>query len=293
MLLCEYTFAPGQESDRSSLRDEVEGLLGALRNNGQIWGEEVLGLVDGALKVWLNVPRADALSEEHSNDSVREALHEVEALCATNPTWNVVDDRADLARKETWQDSDRLFLFTHLLDKTSPVCDGSTGRPVPSYLLPVSSETRWELERWAETYRTLDEIQMGCGPLEVMAYRQLAESDSDQSERGRSLCKALEEATGKPTFYYLMRHWGHLEGESARPCPGCGQAWARPASVGGKGIAWFDFRCDPCRLVSHMATSFDSEALAAIGEWCSRRAAAKNGGSLSSPAGSPPLRADR
>jgi hypothetical protein len=67
-----------------------------------------------------------------------------------------------------------------------------------------------------------------------------------------------------------MRYWGREQGEAERRCPSCGGDWVTPAPEGAKGLAWFDFRCELCRLVSHLADSFESKARAAIGEWCSR-----------------------
>jgi predicted nucleic acid-binding Zn ribbon protein len=276
MLLCEYSFKPREDVDIEVLEDEVQGLLGSLSKNGQIWGDEAIGHEDGTVKVWLNVPRPDALSEKHRTEWVCQTFERVRALCETEPEWRIADDRASRTRGETWQAGSGLYLFTHMFDKTSPVCAGKTGEPIPLYLLPVSQNVRESLFAWAGNYRTLDDLQIGCGPLEIHAYRQLAEVGSELSESGRSLCRTLEDATGQPSYYYLMRYWGREEGEDARRCPSCGGAWATPAPDDGKGLAWFDFRCKPCRLVSHLAVSFESRAKAAIGEWCSRREGARN-----------------
>jgi predicted nucleic acid-binding Zn ribbon protein len=64
-------------------------------------------------------------------------------------------------------------------------------------------------------YKELDLVQLGCGPLEIAAYRELATPDSSLSKRGRELAKVVEIASKKPTFYYLMRYWGRREGEAS------------------------------------------------------------------------------
>lgn len=79
--------------------------------------------------------------------------------------------------------------------------------------------------------------------------------------------KAVEVATGKPTFYYLLRYWGRREGEEQRLCPGCGNPWVQHHDGDDNGLGWFDFCCALCRLVSQQATSFEDERHARIGEW--------------------------
>jgi len=267
MLICEYTFAPKEPSTLNALEDEVVGLLGSLEKNGQIWGSEVFGHVEGSLRVVFTVPRSDALSDRYKSEWVLRAEKRVRPLCDREPTWHVIDDRANEQIVERWMDSESLYLFTHMFDHTSPVCSGSDGEPVPLYLLDVKQETRQALVAWAGEFRQLDELQLGCGPLEIAAYTEVATPASELAKSGRELCRDVEEATGKPTYYYLMRHWGRETGEADRLCPGCGKKWAASAKEGERGIAWFDFRCAPCRLVSHVAVSFDSEKFSEIGEW--------------------------
>lgn len=267
MLMCEYDFEPRNADALEELADQVVCFLGSLERNGQTWGTEVIGHVDGAVRAVLTVPRADALSDQHKSERVRRAEKGVSALCARPPAWRVVDDRAAVPGSERWRDSATFYLFTHMFDATSPLCAGSDGQPVPLYLVDVDLDVREALVRWARDYRQLDELQLGCGPLEIPAYREVATPDSGCAIAGRELCQTIEHATGKATYYYLLRHWGRELGETTRLCPGCGAAWAQRAGEESRGLAWFDFRCDPCRLVSHLAVSFESPELARIGEW--------------------------
>ncbi|MFT7622097.1 MAG: putative nucleic acid-binding Zn ribbon protein [Myxococcota bacterium] len=267
MLLAEYSFHPREAVALEALEDEVQGLLASLQKNGQIWGEAVIGHVSGAIQVCLQVPARDALARRHYSEWVRRDLDRVLALCSREPTWSVVDDRPDLLSGATWEADTSLYLFTHLADRTSAVCSGANGKPVPLYLLPLSQQVREDLVFWAGDYRTLDELQIRCGQLEIPAYRQLAEVGSELTNIGRTLSNTVEEATGLHTYYFLMRYWGREKGENQGRCPGCGEAWSTPKPRGEKGLARFDFRCEPCRLVSGETVSLDDEAGAAIGEW--------------------------
>ena len=96
-----------------------------------------------------------------------------------------------------------------------------------------------------------------------------------------SICREIEDSTGLTTYYYLARYWGRWEREHKRRCPVCGGKWLKripkeiqyeflPYDNGQEersGLDWFDFVCEKCRLVSHVAASFEDERHARIGEY--------------------------
>lgn len=59
-------------------------------------------------------------------------------------------------------------------------------------------------------------------------------------------------------------------GEAERVCPECGGRWKQKSGEG-RGMDWFDFRCEPCRLVSHLASTTEDERHARIGEYRKKR----------------------
>jgi predicted nucleic acid-binding Zn ribbon protein len=189
----------------------------------------------------------------------------VSARCAALPTWRFADDQPESTR--SWSDECELYVFTHMFDETSPVCSGSDGEPVPLYLLPIDDEGRRTATHWMAQYKRYDHLQLDCGPLEVEAYRQLADPASALASDGRELALEVERATKLPTYYYLLRYWGWADREDERPCPGCGEPWRNPRPRTAAGMAWFDFRCDRCRLVSHVASSFEDDGHPEIGSF--------------------------
>ncbi len=273
MLLAEYDFTPRSRSARGhrALEDAVQVLIGALDRNGQLCGEPVVGWVGGNLRIVCSLPHAAALEVRHHSSEGRGAAAEVRAACASAPRLRVLDDRARTSRVPAWRRARALYLFTTMLDQTSPVCSGRDGRPVPLYLLPLSDEARRGLSAWADQYRTLDRLYMASGTLERGAYRQLADPRSGLAREGRALARDVEGATGLPTYYYLHRYWGRRRGEEGRPCPGCGSNWNRIGARSGRGLEWFEFRCELCRLVSIAGVVADSTELARIGDWPSLR----------------------
>lgn len=165
-----------------------------------------------------------------------------------------------------WKGAPFLYLFTKWCAWCSPVCRGDGKHPVPLFTLPVSEQVKEDLHGWQKSYRGLDVVWMKSGDLEMPAYRQLADPRSDLSEDGRRLCREIEDATGIPTFYYLMRYWGRSKDENDRICPGCGENWKASEHHYGEKFHEFHFKCESCRLVSRVGNSTDG-GHARIGEF--------------------------
>src|SRR5262249_27697166 len=125
----------------------------------------------------------------------------------------------------TWQKSRSLFLHADCMEEYGTAFCGDTGACVPAYTLPMSDDDRERLYFWRKEYISHDRLWLYSGALEIPAYKQLADPDSELSSRGRELCAKIEKSTQIPTFYCLKRYWGRNEGEAERSCPGCGQKW--------------------------------------------------------------------
>ncbi len=71
------------------------------------------------------------------------------------------------------------------------------------------------------------------------------------SLEGRELCTLVEELTDVPTYYYLFRHNARsIESELRRRCPIGDEQWLLDKPDG-----LYDFRCNPCRLLSNVVFS--------------------------------------
>jgi predicted nucleic acid-binding Zn ribbon protein len=227
--------------------DRVENYLTALLKNGQLWGEFLLdtqptpsGL---ALIASFRIPETTAL--DFLSASGQQALA---ALTAAHQLPKIqIQGSPDPS--PNWTSARSLYLYTSLLDRSSPLCHGQTGAALPLYRLPIDDGTREYLYHWQRQYRCQDSIWLYSGPLEAAAYDQLSNPDSDLSKQGRSHCGQIETATGLPTYYYLMRYNSDLE-PTPEQCPSCGAPWMTEFE---ENKAWHDFerRCDPCRLVSN------------------------------------------
>jgi len=267
MFLYRLTFGTFPTAEREAAVDVVENYISVLLNNGQAVGEYVHLLQNGKLCAYLNVSGIYARSRKFHCRYGRARLKEVIDYFGSPPEWELLDDETR-KRDRTWANAPFLYLFTYMGDWESPLCRGDNGKPIPLYRLPGSHEDRAGIYHWQLAYRDHDAIWMGCRALEVPAYKQLCLPDSELSREGREICREVEKTTGVPTYYFLKRYWGRRQDEEKRKCPGCGRSWRTTHPIDTENGFWcFPFRCDTCRLVSHMADSCDDDRHASIGEW--------------------------
>jgi predicted nucleic acid-binding Zn ribbon protein len=259
---------PGVEQASEEQLDALEGYVVALWWNGQIHGDYLLSRAP--LAAYVDIPRSDSLHTRLLSPRGKAELALLKERTGRAPVGELLESLPP-KRYRSWRSASSLYLFTHAFDSTSAVCAGDFPGVIPLYSLPVSISTREALQSWAEDYREFDRLWFASEDLETMAYRRLADPASKLSVAGRKLCRTVERATGKPTYYFLMRYHARRHGEEERPCPGCGGRWSMGQQVGKTPrVDWFDFCCQRCRLVSHCGASIDGARLARIGDFDGR-----------------------
>lgn len=239
------------ESARAALDDAAQSMLAMLCKNGQVWGEPLHAWVGEVLKIVALTPYRDSLEPVHHSEWVVRELVKLSSYCADTIRWSTEGtDFGPRPSAADWASCEAFYLFTHALDRTSPVCAGDTGEPAPLYLLPISPRLREDLNRWGAVYGDLDRVWLDSGDLEDATYAQLSELESRFTRDGRAFAAELEQALARPTYYYLKRYHALTSGEESRPCPGCGNPWAQPETSDARGLARFELKCDRCRLIS-------------------------------------------
>ncbi|QIF03673.1 DUF2310 family Zn-ribbon-containing protein [Roseimicrobium sp. ORNL1] len=268
MYLATVTFGACRKSERAQFEDAAESYLGELSRGGQIDGAFMLSRSKGQLIAQVLVAAVGAWETRHHSAHGKAELKKVVALFGEAPLWRVLDDDVP-ERQLSWKGAPHLYLFTNALDRSSPVCRGDGGAQVPVFRVPVSTDIKERLREWQRSYRHHDHLWLASGTLEMAAYRELADSESELSREGRELCWMVESATGIPTYYYLMRYWSRRPSvEARRSCPGCGCAWRVERSEEGRPrFCDFEFKCDRCRLVSNQGVSTDGGRYTGIGEF--------------------------
>jgi predicted nucleic acid-binding Zn ribbon protein len=274
MYLAQVTFGTdgGKYCQRDELQDIGEEYLSKLWRSGQTYPQFLTTWSKGKLISYTRLARPNAYHRRHLSKWGKDALKTVVKTFGQEPQWKMIDDDVP-KRFRSWRRSSSFFLFTNPLGSPQLLSCGDTGLHVPVYLLSIPHIKREDLYHWARAYLCMYHIWLDTFPsstLEIPAYKETADPGSELSSTGRLLGAEIEKATGTPTYYYLLRHWGRKVGEEKRLCPGCGKPWhvlTEPQED--REFHQFDFRCEPCRLVSHVGVSCfaDEQRYARIGEF--------------------------
>jgi predicted nucleic acid-binding Zn ribbon protein len=253
--------------DKDEIKNAVESYLAALARNGQLCGEYVLGWIKNCLFAYIYLARPDALEKKYHSKWGKKELRNLIKISGRKPNCTLLAD--DVPKHyESWKTAPSLCLFTACTIHHPPIVRTDYGTPIPAYLLPISDTGREEIGAWEYTYRNHDLIWMGCGHLEIPAYKELVDPTSELAMHGRKICKMIEKSTGIPTFYYLFRYWGRKNEESSRRCPCCGNKWLIKTKNEPQKSFWdFPYQCKKCRLVSDYACTEDDMRYAHIGEY--------------------------
>jgi len=263
-ILIKIHFGMPLKPQKNNSEEVIDNFLSALHRNGQILETSLIKDSKTPLEAYVLIPHPNALVTKFSSPWVKKETLEVIKTFGQEPKYECLDPR-ERKRYPSWKSAPSLYLFTTMFHEGSPVRSPTFSHAIPLYLLPISVETRDYLTRWVEAYQDHDSIWIGSGALEISAYKQLADPQSELCMEGREYCQEIEKVTGKPTYFYLMRYYGRKKGEENRLCPCCGKSWAVKKAFGPIKRP-FEFRCKKCRLVSHSAVD-DNERYAHIGEY--------------------------
>lgn len=247
------------------IRDTLDEYLDSLKRNGQICGDFLHSVTEGKA-----VARPDAVSESFHSIYGLKDLKILSDLFQQKPIWIPMSDAMPDAFPPT-SDSSSLYLDPEYSDGSSPLRCGDTGEPLPTYLLPIDYNERERLYFWSRESNRMVGIEFSSGDLEIPAYEQLASPGSDLAKDGRRLAALVEGALNIPVYYYLIRYYGRGEEEPKRRGADCGGNWSVKLPKEDHAFWRFPFRCDGCRLVSHLADAEaegeDELSLAKIGEF--------------------------
>jgi predicted nucleic acid-binding Zn ribbon protein len=239
--------------------DLIESLLSAWRSNGQILSREV-GFTEesNAIALYAYLPERGALANENngkwSNIFLDKLSREFDAQFEVSPLGRAVDS----GHFCECHASSCYIVFTNYLAVGAPLRCGDCFAPPLLYKIPSEVDTcHSDLRTWNTNYQACDDLQMNCGPGERFAETQMRDPNSALSKQGRAICADIESRTGVPTLYYLYQPRARsYRDEINRKCPGCGSDW----KLAVRQHELFDFRCDPCRLLSNIAFSVKHQA---------------------------------
>lgn len=268
LALIRFPFRP--DLSRQRQHDLFEMYIASLMHYGQVIGSDYNYVwKQDVLEVYAEIPRPDALAPQYHSSYGRQRLENLQEGLTGDLHWELLQDAP--ARYPRLNSASFLYLYHEVAETAdSPVCRARDGKSHPLYLLPVDQECRLSIHRWQLERETYWAAWFDSGPLEIAAWRLMADPNSEHNQWGRELCRQIEEGTKIPTYYFLERYYGRRHGEEDRPCPVCGKQWRVqwPADKK-KPFYHFDFKCENCRVVSIRGND-KNDRYAKIGDFIKR-----------------------
>lgn len=257
MYLCDLTFAALGGDEGAA--EEAHHLAASLARNGQVVGDYVLGRLGPDLRLTCTLPLPDSLDSKHRSKYVSESLSALERRSGQPCGVRVSTEPLGPGSVHLADPSEATFLVlkTTYTSLVSPLWDPKSGKHLPLYRVPISAGERERVFFWARNYQRLDGLWFGAPGLEVESYREMATVSSPLISQAREHAARIDRALNIPTYVWLVRHYGAPEGDEKRLCPGCQGSWRASAAAAAAEAA--PFRCEPCRLASHLAFSTDAE----------------------------------
>lgn len=253
MYVVELEFECFDNTTISAVDKAINGLMEALRFNGQILGREfpvVMG--EGVFYVRLVCPEQDSLHPDNHSDFVNYCLNKLSEASLLTPKVRLLGRDINSEQVAEEQTPDWQVLYTTYVHTCSPLRSGESLLPIPLYRNPATlNGDHKSVIKWQTEWQACDEIQMGGAcKAEHAALREITDVSSDLFRRGWDLRGRIEYLTGIPTYYYQYRVGGiSLADEKQRKCPKCGGEWRLDKPL----HDIFYFKCDNCRIVSNIS----------------------------------------
>nr|WP_211092014.1 Zn-ribbon-containing protein [Vibrio agarilyticus] len=237
----------------SAVDKAINGLMDALRYNGQVLGREfpiVMG--EGEFFVRTVCPEKESLHPRHHSEFVQRCIANLSEASLLAPKVRLLgldinSEQAAETETPSWQ-----VLYTTYVHTCSPLRSGESLLPIPLYRYgPTFNGDHKAVIKWQTEWQACDELQMaGACRAEFAALHEICDADSVLFRRGWDLRGRIEYLSQVPTYYYQYRVGGEsLDAELARKCPKCGGEWRLDTPL----HDIFHFKCDACRIVSNIS----------------------------------------
>ena len=198
------------------------------------------------------LPQADALEKKSHSTAGLDALERLQQVGLSYPKLAILGDDLMSNHTDPCPSHSALILFCSFSATNSVLYCAEHFAPVPLYKVGRNSGEDFEsLVRWQLQYQALDEIQMQESRVLLKSAEQSLQGFySGLNQQGYKQARALSNELQKPVYYYLYSGSSpDCSLDAGKTCPCCGSDWKLTESWHGL----FDFRCEPCQLVSNIA----------------------------------------
>jgi predicted nucleic acid-binding Zn ribbon protein len=253
MYTASLSFRPLRKVDADTIVRTLFQYLDALQMNGQVLSDEwPMTRSKGIVSVFVSIPERDSLRTSLESKSLRWARGELAAAGLSQPKVTILGAEPTSSSICKCATPNCYILYTYYVSSECPLRCGDCFDVVPYYRIPPTSKTGTyeHIYFWQKNYQFCDTFQMNCGVGERFGMYQISNLNSRLSKDGLECCRQVERVTSKPCFYYLYYYSPRgLNPKRRLQCPKCKRTWLLDERWHDK----FDFRCDPCRLLSNLA----------------------------------------
>lgn len=252
MYLIELTLTSDKDFDRETVEDVLFSLIGSLKRNGQILGEESqIATISNGYRCFFYLPMMNSLDYSNANKYVKQDLEKLNQIGMILSV-DIIGEYPESSEICKCEKHDYFILYTNYISIESPLRCGKCFGVIPLYLIhpTYDNDEYHDIICWQSDYRACDGLQMCCQTGERFGMREISRVDSSLSRRGITICNKIKELTGIPVYYYLYRYNNKSRKfEERRKCPSCGGEWLLNERIHGI----FDFKCDQCFLLSNIS----------------------------------------
>lgn len=254
MLITQIDFEILKSVEIEQQSDAICSVLAAYSQDGRILDENFgVFQADNTFKTFVSIPTEDAFENFVVSKYISESLQKLNTVGLSLPNHKILGKDTENPEKCECQNSSAYILITDFLSIQSPLNCFDCNLPVPLYRFPrPSSGNFYYILGWQSEYKACDTLQMQSGFGERFGIRQMSNFKSGLTKSGLEICNGIQNLTKKPCYYYLYHPNGRsLKKERERKCPSCNGEWLLENQL----HKLFDFKCDKCHLLSHIAFS--------------------------------------
>jgi len=254
MLIAQIDFEVLEGIGGEQQSDAIYSVLAAYYRDGRILDENFgVFQADNTFKTFVSIPAKDAFENFLGSKYISESLQKLNAVGLSLPTHKILGKETEHSESCECKNSSAYILITNFLSIQSPINCFDCNLPVPLYRFPRPSSGDFGcILGWQSEYKACDSLQMQSGFGERFGIRQMSNLKSGLTKSGLEICNGIQNLTKKPCFYYLYHPNGRsLKKERERKCPLCNGEWLLEKQLHNL----FDFKCDKCHLLSHIAFS--------------------------------------
>jgi predicted nucleic acid-binding Zn ribbon protein len=253
MLVAELEFKIIADTSFAEAEQGIRYYLEKLIFQGQILGREFPTYqAQDSFFSRVVLPQADALEKKSHSTAGLDALERLQQVGLSYPKLAILGDDLMSNHTDPCPSHSALILFCSFSATNSVLYCAEHFAPVPLYKVGRNSGEDFEsLVRWQLQYQALDEIQMQESRVLLKSAEQSLQGFySGLNQQGYKQARALSNELQKPVYYYLYSGSSpDCSLDAGKKCPCCGSDWKLTESWHGL----FDFRCEPCQLVSNIA----------------------------------------